>query len=512
MVSMADDDENLKSKVSAPANTVSIGRSLGGGYFVDKDLVKRSEALKSQLISIRDKISSGKLTSSDAIKQLEVIDSERSDIAKAIEAQKVLVSAFNVYTKNESIEIPMSNEKLVIVTGDRIRIRPWKGPGIKCELERIIVAKAQPDDSEFSEIKVIHETGNAAEIVGSTRAERERDEAEFLNSEDGRKLNSNQLADRNTFLQKEIYEPQQKYASFQGKECVQISLGGLKKGNRQLWMEIDSEGGSGTHGSRWQRHAKLTIFVPKCNWILVRGCEAEVDISGIESNMILTTQGSLDRDFEGNFSVSKITGDVTIYQAPIRELVDIDGNIVIMATAEFVNRGTLHRDGMRTARPSETATTLIRDVTGNLKAHFLRTNLEVENILGTIDVRNEFGDTSFELENAFDETSVHRIVSESGSIELSGDTALLSKIPLYAHTLSGVLHSNIARDVLDEVSFSTGRPYRNWHGFVTPSKDRFAFDRHERPRMALDNQKRQPGFDLISRGGTVSILGKESQE
>ena len=54
-----DDDDKLKSKVIAPPNTVAIGSVLGGSYFVDKDLVKRSKALKSQLRSIRKQIRNG---------------------------------------------------------------------------------------------------------------------------------------------------------------------------------------------------------------------------------------------------------------------------------------------------------------------------------------------------------------------------------------------------------------------------------------------------------------------
>ena len=508
--SIAGEDDKLKSKVSAPANTVRVGSSLGGAYFVDKDLVRRSDALNSQLTSIRKQIRNGDLTSSEAIKQLEGIESELSDISQAIEEQKVLVSAFNVYTKKETIEFPIADDRMIIVTGDKVRIRPWEGRGIKCDLEKTIIAKSQPDEKEFDEIKVVHESGLATEIVGRTPAEREREEAKFLASEEGSKLTREQLANRQKFLQEEIYGPQEKFAPLQGKECNQLSLSGLvwQEGNRQVSMQIESKGGGGTHSSKWQRHAKLTIFVPRSNWVLVRGCLEGVDISGIKSNLILTTEGSRERDYEGSFSVSKITGDIVIDQAPIRELIAIEGNIEFVATDEFVNSGTKHEGGIRTARSFETAKTIIREVSGDVRAHFLRTSLELDSIKGVIDVQNEFGDTRFELEETFDGATPHRIVSESGLIELTGERASLARFPLYAHTLSGVIHSNMNRDVLDTVSFSAGTPRRGWSGFVTPSKDRFSFDKFERPKKAIENQERKPGLDLISRGGRVNILAK----
>lgn len=508
----ADDDEHSKSKVSAPPNTVEVASTLGGGYFVDKELVNLSKALKEELTLIRNKIRERKVTSSEAIKQLELIESKRVDIAKAIETQKILISAFNVYTKNETIEFPLSKEKLVIVTGDRIRIRSWAGPGIKCKLEKTILAKTQPEDSEFDEIKIIHQAGNASAIFGRTTGERWEDEVDFLESEEGRQLTNEQLARRKQLIKEQIIDPKQKYAPFQGKECNHIQLNGLtwNEGNRQLSMTIESDGGGASHSSQWRRHAKLTIYIPACNWVLARGCLCEVDIAEINANVMLTSAGSRDRDYEGRFIVSNITGNVTIDQVPVRGLANVNGNVVFVATEEFVNHGTRYQGGNRTAYSFETASTSICNVTGSFKARFLRTNLEVKNVEGAIDVQNEFGDTNFKLEKPFDVSVANRIVSESGTIQLDvdADADLLSKIPLYSYTLSGTLHSNLDRTILEESGFSTGNPRRNWHGFVTASNNKFSLGKYQRPRDALENRQRSAGLDLISRGGSVKILGK----
>ena len=76
-------------------------------------------------------------------------------------------------------------------------------------------------------------------------------------------------------------------------------------------------------------------------------------------------------------------------------------------------------------------------------------------------------------------------------------------------TSRGRLYTNIARKILDDVSFSTGYPRIGWHGLVTPSKDRFDFGKFERPASALENKKRNAGWDRISRGGKISILKED---
>ena len=504
------DDDELKSKVEAPKGTVEVSGTLGGSFYVDKNLVEQSDALKNQLKTVKKRIRSGELNSKQALKKLEAIEVLLENVTEEIELQKILVAAFNVYRKTEKVELPLGTEKQVIITGDKIRIRTWEGPGIRCELEKIIVAKKQPADKDFDEIRVVHEHGSAENMIGKTAAENEKEEADFLASEDGKKMSPEQLEKRRKFMDEQFYKPREKYAPMQGKECDQITLKGLvwKEGNKQLSLEIQSESG-GSHSSQWQRHAKLTIFVPKCNWVLVRGCQVGVDIEGIESNLMLTTQGSTDKDYDGKFTIKDITGDVVIDQAPIRELTNVKGNVTFNATAEMANGGTHHEGGFRTTFAADTANTTIRKVSGNLTAHFVRTNLQLANISGVIDIQNEFGDTSAALTDNFDRNSVHRILTESGTIEINALKKVLAQIPVYAHTMTGAIHSNVDRKVLDTVRFSTGNPRRNWTGFVPPSNDLLSsMAKFERPKRALEDRERKPGLDLISRGGTVNIIEK----
>lgn len=506
---LADDDDPTKSKVAAPPNMMEVSTTLGGAYFVNKALIQKSKLLQNQLSNVRDQIRAGEISSATAMERLASIETKLQLVRASIEEQKILVSAFNVYTKTVEEIFDLGEEKLVILTGDKVRIRGWQGPGIKCVLEKTIVAKEQPDEEAFAQIQVEHQLDSAESIVGETFEKRELSEREFLASEDGQQMTEAQLASRRALIES-INASKTKYKPFQGKRCNILGVKGLtfQEGNKNLSLEIMSEGGGGFHSSKWQRHATLTVYLPVCNWVAVRGCKVGVDILGVESNLLLTGNGSRDRDYEGSFEVGNIKGDVVIDQAPIRKLFKISGNIEFVATDEFVNSGTTHEGGTRTAHSFDTQATEIRDVDGNLSAWFLRTHLSLQGIAGIIDVRNEFGDTELSLDKSFDCETTHRIVSENGTIDVTGSNRLLEKLSIYAHTLCGTLFTNLNRDILDDVSFSTGQPRRNWSGFVTPSQDRFSMSKFERPADALANKQRSAGIDLISKTGSVKVVAE----
>jgi hypothetical protein len=80
--------------------------------------------------------------------------------------------------------------------------------------------------------------------------------------------------------------------------------------------------------------------------------------------------------------------------------------------------GTHHSGDTRTATPFATEATTISEIDGNLSARFLRTNLTASGINGSIDIRNDYGDTSLTLDDTLDTQRAHRILSESGAIAL----------------------------------------------------------------------------------------------
>jgi len=501
-VQEADATNELQSSAQAPPNTREIGKALGGAYFVDQALIQRYEALKARVVQIRKDISIGNTTSDEAAKSLAAIQKESNLVKEELGKNKVLVSAFQVYSKTSEQVFPLGDERLVIITGDNVIIRGWDGPGIKCILEKTLVAKKKPDDSEFEAIRVEHELAVAEDKIGLTREQRDQKEKEFLVSEHGRNLTDEQKINRKKFVD-EIHHSYDNYLAFQGKKSNTLRLTGLthQEGNRNLMLRIDSPEGGGTHFSQWQRHAAMTVYVPVCKSLAVRGCSAGLDIRDLECDLLLTTHGSRERDYEGAFLVRDIKGNVTINQVPLQMLSRVTGDVKFIATNEFVNSGTLHKNGTRTFRTAETHSTHINHINGNVEAMFLRTDLKLFAIKGVLDVMNRYGSTRLTVDTA-NFNDAHRIVTESGDIYVVGHDSVLEKMPIYAYTRCGQLHTNIARDILDSVNFSTGIPQKEWNGFVTPSKEWL----YERPATAIENRDRTAGLDLISHAGRVSIL------
>ncbi len=497
----------LKSTAVAPANSRQLQSTLGGAYYVDNELFSRQEALKERLQRIRSDIENRTTTSDEALKTLATIEHEFASLKVEIEKKKVLVSAFHVYSKTTEETFPMGEERLVIVTGDNVKIRGWEGPGLKCVVEKIVIAKEQPNDSEFDAIQIEHQLVVPVDIVGMTDQEREADEQKFLQSEAGRKLTGEQKSARQRLLD-DIRHSFDNFRDFQGRKVNTIALTGLQyqEGNHNLFVEIKSPDGRGSSSSQWQRHANMTIYLAACKSLAVRGCQVGLDIEDVTCDLLLTTAGSRDRNYEGHFAVRGVKGNVTIDQAPVRDLSDVTGNVRYTATNEFVNTAMIVMSGgIRSRFSFETAVTRIDNVQGNLTADFLRTDLKLAAIGGLIDIANQFGSTELRLNKASSQ-GTQRIVSESGTIHVVGPTAVLKKSLLYAYTQCGTMRTNLANDVLEDVNFSTGQPQMGWHGFTTPSSERFSMEKFDRPAAALEGRERPAGIDVISRAGTVSVM------
>lgn len=302
----------------------------------------------------------------------------------------LIVSNLNVVLVSYSFSVANPTvERFVIITGDNVIIKGWEGPGIRCVTEKIIVAKEQPGDAEFDAIQVKHELGTAEDLIGLTSEQRDKQEEEYVRSEAGRKLSEEQKSRRKNVVDR-IHSSYDKYLAFQVRECNIIQLSGLThdEGNRNLTLRINSPDGSRTLSSQWQRHATMTVYLPACKSVAVRGCLVGLDIQDVECDLVLTADGSRDRDYQGFFEVSGVKGSVKIDQVSVRRLPEVTGNVNISATNEFVNSGTHHENDTRTFATYKTHTTDINHISGDLKAVFLRTELRLNAIGGMIDVIN----------------------------------------------------------------------------------------------------------------------------
>ncbi|MCA9259918.1 MAG: hypothetical protein KDA61_11990, partial [Planctomycetales bacterium] len=493
-------------RVMAPPGTSEIEPGVGGAWFVDSQLVARLRELKSSTRQVQNQIRDGALGSAEATERLQQLQADAAALKQAIDEEKIYVAAMEAFEDIDEQTFAMGDGELLLITSDDVRVRGWEGPGLKCVLKRSILAATSPAAEEFAAIQLKHNYGPAPEAVGHTQAERDEMETKFLASEPGRILNEEQLTSRRQFLA-EIHRSYDAYGQFQGKPVHQVELTGLgyQQGNRQASLRIDSPDGSATVSSVWKRRAELTVYVPPCQAVAVRGCGVGLDIKGVQGDLVLTTHESRDRNFNGAFEVRQIDGNVTIEQAPVQVLSEISGDVVFTATDEFVNQGTTRSAGSRTMYVDASYATRIDNVVGRISGTFLRTDLTLRACGGPIDVENAYGDTRCDATGLL-ATGLHRITSHSGSIRVTGERSALTAIPIYAFTQCGRLETNLEEDALESRMFSTGQPRRGWTALTPPPPERqLILVDMNRPAAILANQERTPGLDLLSHAGHIDI-------
>jgi hypothetical protein len=164
------------------------------------------------------------------------------------------------------------------------------------------------------------------------------------------------------------------------------------------------------------------------------------------------------------------------------------------------------------------------NVDGDFTVRFVRSDLKLKGIGGRIDVRNDFGDTLLEAVKALAADRAHRIVSESGKVDVRLAKGMpISTPPLIALTNCGTIRTNIDQDVLESTSFTVSRDAgeddggtvvaRSWRGLKPPAaggkrNPESMFALFNRPPAVLRGADRPPGLDLVSRAGVAKVVAE----
>jgi hypothetical protein len=504
-------------KADAPPGQVVLRHTPGGAYFVAAPLKKEYDRLLAQVQALQADLDADRATGPDVLAELKDLQARLEKLRTEIDQKKVLVSPLKVHTQVEEMTFDLGPERLLVITADRVRVLGWEGPQIKCVLEKTVLAPGdQPADEHLRGLKIVHHLGPAPGIVGKSQAERDADEQKFLATEDGRKMTDAARKGRNDLL-REIAAAHAPYAAFQGKAIDTVEIDGLtfEQGNRQVGVEIRSPGGGASSGSDWQRRAALTVYVPACKALAVRGCQGSLEVRGVSAPLVLTNDGSHDRDYDDTFVVRDLAGPLTAVNVPL-DLVDgVRGDVTLNCTTEMVNTGTVHdaARGDRTLYTPPPRALTCRNIDGGLTAWFTRSDLKVEKVSGRLDVRNEFGNTAVTLADPLADKA-HRILSESGRIEVRLSANSLGNLPLQALTNCGTVRTDAPEDVLEDTSFMLGRDHggasRDWRGVKSVRKGGAAgggdfFAATDRLAAVLEGRDRSPGLDLISRCGVVRV-------
>lgn len=502
-------------EAAAPAKHAVSRHGLGGAYFAPVDLQERYDGLLARVEALRstlDRPPRPEDPSPSAVaEELATIEKELETLQAEIERRTVFVTPYVAHSKTSTQEIPLEESQLIVVKADAVIVRGWDGPGLRVTVEKTVLWPKDagvPPDTVFEGISVDHSLGPKSELVGITAEERAVDEAEFLASPEGKALSPEAAASRAKFVES-IAASYRLLERFQGKPIHAIELNGLSgaTGNQWISYRIQSPDGGAAHGGDWQRHAKLTIEVPKSEAVAVLGCQVGFSIENVQADVILSNRESDDRDYGGSFVVDGVEGDLAIEQVPLDEVRRVSGDVTIAATSVMENSGTHHGPEGRLSYDPPPRSIAISEIGGRLTANFLRADVTLEGVT-SLNVRNEYGATQLRLAKPL-VAGVHRLISRSGAIAVSGPaSAWKGSPPLSAYTEAGTIATDLSQADYEFVSFGGGGPTgRSWRGLVPAENDDplAMFERHDRPTSIETDAERSPGFDCLSHAGAIDL-------
>ena len=307
------------------------------------------------------------------------------------------------------------------------------------------------------------------------------------------------------------------YREYLGKEVDMLTVLGLEyENNKSISMGAMSEGGSGQYGSVRQRYAELTVYVPKCTSLCIRGAKRGLKLEGVQANVTITDEGSTDSDARGEFDVYGLEGNLICREFPLQSIRDVTGHVDYVAGTEFgvAGAGTMHRDSMRDMTPAKPFRMKVSKIGEGLRLRCGRIQLDLADIAGVIDVSNDFGDTSLSLRG--ENPSSHRLASQSGRIHVDLDQQVFDSVNVIAFTNHGGVRTNIPREKFEDhhfvVSSKVQNWRQNWNGFrrVIAGEDRFfgAFELPTQLEEVLHGSKQHPGLFLVTRMGNIEVLLK----
>jgi hypothetical protein len=511
-------EDLLRLRAEAPGDQLIVGGKFGGYYYAAKPLKQEYDKLLLRVQSLRLEIVGGKISSQQAAGQVRELQNDLQRVRQLIETTKTFIAAGRISTKTETIEFELGPEGLLFLTGvPKVHLIGWDKPNVACVLEKTVVGDGdQPLDDHFAGIRLVHRHGAAKQEVGPSPEERRIDEEAFLASPDGKKLTPKQLKMRHGWMEK-AFATQGYFRPFQSQAIDLLELEGLtyQQGNRQVSYAVMSRGGDGRGGTMWQRHAALTIYVPSCKAIGVRGGLDGLEVDGVKAP--LTVRGDGDRDYDSHSYVKEHDGSLTIENIPLETIDGVQGNVSITVSADLGNSGTRHWDGQRAQYVELPASYNYRKIDGDFTALLLNVRLQLSEVSGRVDVTNEFGDTQFVVRTPL-AAADHRVVSESGNITLQLAKDALENAPLIAVSECGTVRIAAGAPPLVDgnISYSPGSGLvlrRTYRGFATEGDAKSPsprFDRFQRIESVFTREGQTPGLDVISRSGTVQIESVEN--
>ncbi len=499
-------EEPLKLSADLPEGQAIVGGKFGGYYFAAKSLQEEYDKFLKQVDILRGEIRRGELTGREASERVRMLEGELRKVRETIESTKQLVSIGTVSTQTETFEFELGAEKLLFLANiAKVRLIGWDGPGVKCVLAKTVVTDGKDPDKQLAAIRLVHRHGPAPEDVGRSPEEREADFQKMLATPDGQKLTAEKVEQIRASWKRILGD--RYFGAFQGKPIDTLRIEGLtyQEGNQHVQFEVLSKNGDGRAGSMWQRDASLTVYVPACTAVGVRGGSGGFTAEDLHTTLLV--RGIGDRDYNSRSHIKNHEGPLTIENIALDGLEKVKGDVQITLTADIGNTSTGYSGGQISLSSELPRSYVYRDIEGDFTARLLRVNLKLSGVRGLVDVMNDFGDTELVVSEPL-ASGVHQVFSQSGNIQLRLSKDALDKAPLLAVTECGTVRSRRDGPPLKDgnISFWTEdtRTPLTYRGFATKSVSESPFGRFNRLRPDAGSLE-APGLDVINRAGTIEI-------
>jgi hypothetical protein len=485
----------------APADYVIVEHDRVGAYFVARPLKEKYDGLLKRLAALKEDIAEARIDSARARAEADAIGKDLAALRTEIDRAKLYIPGAPVHQATATESFPLAADDLLLVDAQDVEIRGWDRPEVKCLVEKTVLGAG---DKQVAD-----------DLAGITLDRRRTSGKELFGYYIGLETREGGKAEWERFPFKE----------FLGREFTHLALKGLEpaEGNGYVDVAMQNEGGEGNVGSRPRRMARLTLFVPKCRRVGVRGALGGFKVRSLEAP--LSVQGQGNRDYGSSYEINDLGGSLEADNVPIHRLDGVRGDASVIVTAYAGNISSSMNGRSLTTRAYPPDAAEYRKVRGALRIRAVRVDLTLEGMEGRVDVANDFGRTVWVIDRPPAKVD-HRVVSDSGTIEvrigkeMPGDLAMMlfsecgavnlvkagDKVPALKFS------STNGNDVFESLMFHSGTgddAMRSWHGFTTKPPGakgrRDSFEWMRRVPAALHGRPRSPGIDLLSRAGAVTL-------
>jgi hypothetical protein len=483
----ADAQEPEKGRPTAPADYSIVESDVAGSYFVARPLKERYDNLVKRVGELRAEIDDARIDEAGARREIDRLQAEIEEAIRAIDRAKLYVPAARVEHRAATRPIPIGPDDLLLVDAEDVELRAGDGSEVQCVVKKTVLGeidKKQDLAPDFDGIELVVRRSSGREMFGfyKTAADRPALRHEYENFP---------------------------FKPFLDREFTVVSIKGLThdEGNRQIRLESKNEQGAGSVSSDWRRHAKLILTVPKCGGVGVQGALRGFRVHSLKSPLMV--QGGGNRDYHAQYTVANLDGSLTTSGIPIHRIDGVQGDVSILATAYAEDVSTSHGPDGVTMRPVAPGESSYKEIRGSLHVRFCRADLTLEGIVGRVDVENAFGKTVWRSDRPIAAMD-HRVVSQSGPLEVRFAPAALGSLPLALFTECGTIRLPRGDDGLLSQMYhgSLGDvTSRSWHGFVKGHGENNLGDLSplfERIPAAVRGERRPRGIDIISRAGTIT--------